>query len=77
MVAVMDACLGSRKCGKSCAFTIFQQPFFLFFDIKFPEISTMKGCESAERAKSPRMPVMKDFSSKLMTFPTIHLRVKG
>jgi hypothetical protein len=53
MVTVMNACVGSWKCGKSRAFPTFPQPLFLFFEREFPEKFTMKGREGGASAFHP------------------------
>ncbi len=70
MVTMMNACVGSWKCGKGSAFTTFPQPLFLFFEHKFPEKFTMKGGENdVKRANPLHTLVMKGISSKLLTLP--------
>jgi len=53
MVTVMNACVGSWKCGKSRAFTTFPQPLLLFVGDEFPEKFPIQGGKETQAPPSP------------------------
>jgi hypothetical protein len=68
MVTMMDACMGSWKCGKGGVFPTFPQPMYLFLKHKLPEKITMKRGENDFKCTNHiYVPVMRSFSSKLLT----------
>ena len=70
MATVMNACLGSWKCGKSRTFPKFPQPLLLFFEHKFPEKITVLRGEGNINDPHPREKVLfKQLHSLHLTLP--------
>jgi hypothetical protein len=75
MVIVVNACLGSWKCGKGCAFITFSQPLFLLFEHEFHEKFTIQRGEGGASASHPRVETL--FKRLVHLNLTLQYYIKG